>query len=226
MVAAITMPAVVSNYQKNVTVNSLKKVYSSLSQAASMYQADNGITINEFDTSLPAKEFMNKYITPYMRIIAECDSISDCYTTFPLAIDRSTKITDIDYLSILSDGSYLGVLQSPLSGKVFLFDINGNKGPNYSGRDIFYFYLVNASTMGYNEACAPMMKNLESGLYPGGYGNCYEPSTKYSRDELLGTSFHRGCNRNAKLISAREPFDACAAVIMMDGWKIENDYPW
>ena len=40
---------------------------------------------------------------------------------------------------------------------------------------------------------------------------------------FLGTDVHRSCNRNANYLSAG---DACAAVIMMDGWKISKDYPW
>lgn len=193
-----------------------------------MYQAEFGITYNEFDTSLPAKDFMHKYITPYMAVIKECNSVLDCYKNYPLAIDRSTKITGIEFLSILSDGSYLGISNSALAGKIFFFDINGAKGPNYSGRDIFYFYLINASTMTVDaKDCNPTMLTLQSGLYPGGYGACYVPFTRYKRSELLDTSVvHRSCNKHTTYISSGEPFDACAAVIMIDGWEIKDDYPW
>ena len=54
-------------------------MYSTLTQAASMYQAENGITYNEFDTSLTARDFMYEYIIPYIKVIKECDSLLSCY---------------------------------------------------------------------------------------------------------------------------------------------------
>lgn len=223
IVAALTMTVLIGNYQKEVTVNSLKKMYSTLNQAAEMYQAEHEITYEEFDTSLDGKSFMSKYFKPYLHVIKECNNFSECYDDNPLTIDRKTKYRNIYYIAVLSDGSYLGITSVP-SGKLFYFDINGAKGPNYSGRDIFGFYLINKSTIGENEGCAPVLKNLESGLYPGGYAGCYVPFTKYSREELLSTTVDRSCNHNAPAVS--DSYDACAAVIMMDGWKIAKDYPW
>lgn len=42
IVAAMTLPALVAKYQKNVTSNRLKKIYSTLSQALNRSQVDNG----------------------------------------------------------------------------------------------------------------------------------------------------------------------------------------
>ena len=223
IVAALTIPALVGNYQKEVTVTALKKMYSTLYQAAHMYQAQNGITFEEFDTSLDGKSFIANYFKPYLHIIKECNGFSQCYDKNPLAIDRKTDYRNIYYIAVLSDGSYLGITSVP-TGKLFYFDINGKKGPNYSGRDIFSFYLINKSTISENQGCASVLKTLESGIYPGGYAGCYVPFTKYTRDELLSTTVDRSCNRNANALG--DSYDACAAVIMMDGWKIARDYPW
>ena len=84
-------------------------MYSTLTQAASMYQAENGITYNEFDTSLTARDFMYEYIIPYIKVIKECDSLLSCYNDYPLQIDRSTKIIDVEFLTVLADGSFLGL---------------------------------------------------------------------------------------------------------------------
>ena len=35
-----------------------------------------------------------------------------------------------------------------------------------------------------------------------------------------------GCNPKASGSGYWTPGDACAAVIMLDGWKINKDYPW
>ena len=48
IVAALTIPALVTGYQKNVTVESLKKVYSTLSQAVKLSEADNGF-VSDWD---------------------------------------------------------------------------------------------------------------------------------------------------------------------------------
>ena len=51
IVAAMTMPVLIQNHQKTVTVTSLKKFYSILSQTYSASAADNGL-MREWDTSL------------------------------------------------------------------------------------------------------------------------------------------------------------------------------
>ncbi len=230
VVAALTMPMLIGNYQKKAAVSALKKMYSTLMQASQMYQSQHDITIEQFDTSLAAKDFMAEYINPYVKVVKECTSIKKCYSNTskqPLAIDRNTALS-VEYLTVLADGSYLGISTSAPSGKVFYFDINGSKGPNYSGRDIFYFYLVNTSTMRIDENCASTQYKLQSGIYPGGYGNCYDVYTSYTREKLLGTDITRGCNRNTTKGEDQIAFagDACTALIMRDGWEIRNDYPW
>ena len=41
----------------------------------------------------------------------------------------------------------------------------------------------------------------------------------YNRDELANGSDYRACNK-----SKGGAF--CAALIVMDGWQIKDDYPW
>lgn len=225
IVVALTIPTLIQNHQKIVTVDCLKKEYSLLLQALKMYQADNNIDFDEFDTQLPADEFMQTYVLPYIQAIGECQGTSECYHKTPLAIDRKTKLVIDDKFYILKDGSFLGISRSSPSGKVFYIDINGAKGPNFAGRDIFFFYYVNKKTILYMDSngCNVDLSKLESGLYPGGYSACYIPFTNYPRTILLGNS-DRTCSKNANNIN--ESGDACAALIMLDGWKIEKDYPW
>lgn len=225
IVAALTLPTIIQNYQKRVTVEGLKKEYTLLQQALKMYQADNGIDFDQIDTTLPAETFMQKYILPYVETIEECERSTKCYKDYPLAIDRKTKLMINGKFYILKDGSFLGISRSSPSGKVFYIDINGAKGPNFAGRDIFFFYYVNKKTILYMDSngCNDNLSKLESGLYPGGYSSCYIPFTNYPRTILLGNS-DRTCSKNANNIN--ESGDACAALIMLDGWKIEKDYPW
>lgn len=110
-------------------------------------------------------------------------------------------------------------------GMLFYFDINGAKGPNWSGRDIFYYFLINKSKISNFPGCSSTIRTLQSGLYPGAYADCFKPYTKYDRDILLGTSLDRACNHDAPHVTDNAG-DACAALIMQDGWKISDDYPY
>ena len=66
VIAAITLPTLITKYQKEQTVTRLKKVYSTLSQTNQRAIADNGPMdtwdIGEADNSQEAIKFLNKYI--------------------------------------------------------------------------------------------------------------------------------------------------------------------
>lgn len=65
VVAALTMPVLVGNYQKKQTVTKLKRAFSVLSQAVLMSELDNGST--EFwNYNLEAKEFYDIYLKKYL----------------------------------------------------------------------------------------------------------------------------------------------------------------
>ena len=199
-----------------------------MQQALKMYQADNNVDFDEIETNLTGEKFMQTYILPYVQIIGECKGTAKCYRKPPLAIDRKTKLVIGNKFYILKDGAFLGINLNSTSGKVFYIDINGAKEPNYAGRDIFFFYYVNKKTIlddKVHPECDSGVSSLKSGLYPGAYSACYLPFTRFSRAQLLGSSIDRSCSRNA-LKLAVVGGDACAALIMLDGWKIEKDYPW
>ena len=233
IIAVICVNLIYTNWQKQETVSELKKMYTTLLQAAQNYQAATGVYITDFDTQLSIFDFMKEYFEPYLSVAKKCDTFVDCYSEgrTPVLLDGKTHFsTNIRYGAILNNGSFLGVQTRP-GGVMFHVDLNGEKGPNKSGRDIFNFYLVNTSTLGYDEGCSPVLNKLSSGIYPGGYGGCYEPHAMYTREELLGNEVHRACSKNAALGNSAGGDgsiggNACAALIMIDGWQIKNDYPW
>ena len=59
-VAAITLPVLIKNYQKQVTVVRLKKAYAELYQAVNMSVNDN-TEVENWDYSLTGEEFFLKY---------------------------------------------------------------------------------------------------------------------------------------------------------------------
>ena len=225
VVIAMTLPALIQQHQKKEITVALEKMYTTLMQAANTYQALNEVYITDFDTSLSAKDFMETYFNPFLNISMVCKDDTDCWygKRQPKAIDEKTDIK-IDYGVILADGRILGV-KKRAGGVVFFFDVDGPSGFNRSGHDIFNYFLINANTLGTYEDCEPVMKTLQSGIYPGGYTSCFRPFTTYSREELLGTSIHRSCNKNTVVSEDGGGGDACAALIMQDGWEMKKDYP-
>ena len=70
VVAALTIPSVIQNYKKQVTVNQLKKVYSTLGQVVQKSIADNGpvgLQSGSKVTESDVKEFFDTYWLPYFK---------------------------------------------------------------------------------------------------------------------------------------------------------------
>lgn len=95
--------------------------------------------------------------------------------------------------------------QSRITGVYYYADVNGTKGPNVLGKDVFClsFYLISRprlmfdlpSTISYNEAGITGVK-----IKP------------YTRDDLI---------QNCKNVG-----EYCGYLLQSDGWKFNYDYPW
>ena len=215
VVAALTLSSVIQNYQKKVTVERLKKSYSTLAQAVQMSVKDND-EVETWDFSLSAQEFMDKYIAPYIKDISTRAKNNGNY--------NNSK----EY--IFADGTtiYAWTLNSTLQQCIFIrlqVDINGDAGLNILGKDVFSFFIFPKKLSFYNSGTGDIAQNIpKGGLYPDGYG--------YTRNTMLNYAW-RGCNkRGGKAVdsSGVERNNAggafCTALIMYDGWQIKEDYNW
>ena len=217
VVAAMTMPVLIQNHQKTVTVTSLKKFYSILSQAYSASVADNGL-MREWDTSLfengnkeLSKKLFDKYFSPYLKVMDECKSIDQC-TLF-----THTNINKIP-VYILADGmtfSFSPAYNNDLVGPYIyiIVDINGNKGPNKTGRDIFFLDIY-----------------ADKGVAFLGTYHEDDVNEPYSRDEIKnGHLINDGEHTSCCATECPTPvytYHNCGALIQADGWQIKEDYPW
>ncbi len=204
VVAALTIPTVVRNYQKHQTVVRLKKTYSSLANTTNLAIAEHGpITGWEVENN-KSNEFADKYLIPYLKVQKRCYSAADgCPSNFTLLNSNPSSYVSSSAKFFLADGVFISIAafikteDDNLMGARVTIDTNGDKKPNIMGRDIFFFtYYLNGST------------NLRGKFIP--YGN------EYSTREAIKTS---RCNKEGNGYG-------CAALIMRDGWKIEDDYPW
>ena len=68
IVAALTIPALHSKYEKVLIEEGLKKTYSDLYNLIKRSEADNG-TYEEWDYTLSSADFVEKYFAPYINLI-------------------------------------------------------------------------------------------------------------------------------------------------------------
>lgn len=218
VVAAMTLPSIITKYQKRVTVERLKKTYSAISQAIEMSVSVHG-DIENWNFGLESQEFTDTYLSPYFQKIVS---------------EKRVSGTAYSKTYVLADGtSFYGWMyksQNPnVSDKTTFYrimvDINGEKKPNKLGKDTFIFYIFPWKSTFYNTGTGNCAKDIsKAGLYPDGYG--------YDRSVLLNDSW-RGCNKNdddqppaGHEGSSIQAGAFCTALIMLDGWEIADDYKW
>lgn len=154
VVAALTMPALIANHEKKVTVTELKKVYSELSNMIKLSENENGematwdFPKSEGDTE-EAIEFLNKYYVPYTnsaKVYSGSEMNKQRYSIYNYSGKR-ILISRIGGM-ILSNGTVLTVYPNTQHNYIWLFaDINGFKKPNRIGRDVLYLILSNGMTI-------------------------------------------------------------------------------
>lgn len=155
VVAAMTMPTLISNHQKTVYVTQLKKVYTELSQAAKRAINDNNlVSLDEgkFTSYNPnaSKEFLNTYFN----VVQDCDtSLTPCFaesykyingSSFGIAYEPEAVVSLASGASIAifinAIGRDLNYLENHGNFSM-LVDVNGASRPNIVGRDMFYVQL-------------------------------------------------------------------------------------
>lgn len=196
VVAAMTMPALIGNYQKKVVVERLKKVYTTMKQVESLAITDYG-DISEWApdgtspiwSPNPGTAIMKKFVLPYVDAIKICEP-NECEYKF-----KQSNGTESDVSSnigfYLKDGSLIKIYAYHGTSDTwgyYLVDINGDQKPNLLGRDVFIaeFDLNNGGRCG------------KESLF------CFNPWDACKSDSKLG----------------------CYKTIYKAGWQIKKDYPW
>jgi len=144
VVAAITMPTLIQNHKKKVAVNQLKAAYSIFSQAINSSIFENG-EISNWDTSLSDKDFAQKYILPYLKIAGTIENKKPWkVNTLHNPPDDYLFWCNNIYTYFMPNGSafQIGHANGGLAHAIVLsVDINGEKGANLLGTDVFVFII-------------------------------------------------------------------------------------
>lgn len=164
IVAAITIPTLINNYQKRQYVTSLKKAYTTLAQAFSQFSTENNCVNNlkctgffEEDSSASTAAF-GAALTKYIKTSKICGEGLGC---FPANAAYNYDGSDVQAFDADADGAYKFISTDGMSYSIHptqcsepgvdafiycgdvIIDVNGpNKKPNIVGRDIFNFFIA------------------------------------------------------------------------------------
>ena len=150
VVAAMTMPSLIQNYQEKATVTKLKKCYSLVSQAyVSILNDEGGSDTLQAGDDLEMMEKFGKYLK-YQKT---CGRNKGCFpnVTYKSVTGNGYSKWEDDTTdrsrAILTDGTLIMFNKSVITenenyiyAQIYV-DINGFKGPNQLGKDFFYFYI-------------------------------------------------------------------------------------
>lgn len=245
VVAALTMPSLIANYQKKVISARLKKFVSSFSQAYNMAVVNYGdpaywehcgdlVTLRNCET--PSGSSSQKILT-YLNAVENTNSIPDTYIQ---AITVSGKSISSNFSSDLKktkyyqlrDGTLLFGMHDVGSSSslgtslyiTFTVDVNGLSKPNRYGKDIFLFVLFLTKHIVYDKPGVGVQMNLHGGasvfydseIDRGLYMNGYG----YLRNKSLGY-IKTSCSQGAIILKFY-----CASSIQENGWEIPDYYHW
>lgn len=194
VVSAMTVPTLMLNYQKQSYVTQLHKVYNEIQQAAVQYITDKN-AINLREAGLNSQASAEEFIKNYFKVIQTCSTGLPCFADTYKSLSGGTPsflrteafvlASGAAIMPSYSTGSYASVMN-------LIVDINGQKGPNISGRDLF-----------------------EIGLYPNGllddveYGTHYSaPLTEAQRESI----YTNNCKRSGP--------NGCFGKILNDNWQM------
>lgn len=228
VVAAMTMPVLIANHKKNVTITRLQRAYNILSNVFVRAQvdygdiqnwglADNKGTVSEAESNKKLFDsFIRKYILPYL---ADGYSYSDDQTLGSLGYknkilrrngDGFMILTNKRQLIRLQDGTHIYPTFQTLTGEgpngekylasiIFVVDIDGPKGKNVLGNDVFLMFI-------------PFANNARLLFYDLAHFDSNNNFTLYerTREELLQYCEAKG--------------DYCGRLIQSDGWQIKYKY--
>lgn len=198
VVAAMTLPAIVHNYKKQELEAKIKKFYTNMAQAVKLSEIDNGPAFY-WEKSPRIDDGEGGNAGNREGTIAFYNKYLAKYLKKVKELDTGGKGLSI----MFTDGSTIRFSSGYCLD--INFDYNGEKAPNTLGIDMFDFLLC-----------------TEEGYKAGLSRNRQNPFDAYFPWSCVKT----GCTRTQLLNSCKSTPYNCSALIMYDGWKILEDYPY
>ncbi|MCM1339188.1 MAG: type II secretion system GspH family protein [Muribaculaceae bacterium] len=205
IVAAMTIPNLITNMQKKQTASKLVKAISTLNQIIKLSENENG-EFSTWEKTDNQEEFLNKYLRPYTKVMQTCNPIEKCgYKSDVEWLQLNGECKDycapvyggrVPFLAmdgiVYTFGYITPGLGIAMAGNdtIIIIDINGKDKPNQFGKDIFFF----------------IRDEISNSIIPFG--------ADLTREEI-----NKDCSKTGK-------GKYCAALIRENGWTIPDGYPF
>lgn len=203
VVAAITIPTLITNHQKRQTVVKLQRAISVMNQAYRLAYDDVGEVSAAEAKSMTNDAYFNKFWAPYLKTSIICKTYKQCgYDLARPFKYQNGGIYDFNFVSTsarttfyTSEGFLYVVLiyggKDSLPSSDIYVDINGSKKPNILGKDVFILKRV--------------LDGEKGGVV---LPDCYN---------LTNERIDEYCKSSGT---------CCAEKIKRAGWNIDKSYPW
>ena len=185
----MTMPSLIQNYKRQQATARIKKFVSVINQALISAENDLGpredwvIGASSIEgNSDSSYNFLNTYIKPYIK-----SADIEKRTLFGLNM-ATLRFVDGSQMSVKIGACY-----------DIWYDINGEKGPNKKGKDIFVFILCKNGGCNFNS-------NQVRGFY------CAETGEQFPTHEQL-------------IDNCKGSGEACTILLEQNGYEFPKDYP-
>ena len=207
VVAALTMPSLITNYQKKAFATKLKQTYSILKNAEELSTIENGQSkdwnYNDASGSLNITDkaaWFDTYYAPYLKankmsksyLYSNSANIKNMLGANPYTSSSVSASTNPSYQ--LANGAIVTVWSNN-QFLVFAVDLNGFQRPNVIGKDIFDFELYWRAPR--SLTAGNMITDRSAAI-----------------NSCKGTTYSGGAPGQ------------CSNIIAQDGWEIKDDYPW
>ena len=208
VVAAITLPTLIKNYQKQVYITQFKKSVAFVQNSYRKAIADEGVD-SIFDTQIAYKNSEEGSSNFSYGIYPEKFASKFGYELFPInqlknSPLKALKSADIDYY-IYSNGACFAFDSQQVFSANYVhlstyIDVNCDKGPNKGGRDVFVLMLNSNAKIDYY-----------------GYGSS-DDWQQICNEDVFNEALNSGEISKDEL--SLEIGRYCAARVISDGWKI------
>lgn len=200
LIAAMTLPEIIANAQKESTAAYLKKFYNTMNNAIQFSVAKNGdveywmgeAKENTYEENL---QFLQLYLLPYIKY----NKYDNCYKKWVCVYMQTGGMFTFRYDVNGGDITYVP------SGKTEILN-------NRTTRNCFLFQFNKIE--GYNDDGTPIKRiNRKTSIEPYAFGwdSSYEHLKSHPR---------YGCRKDNEIGAF------CTKLIQMNNWKITDDYPW
>ncbi len=153
IVAAMTLPQLIANYQESVIVKKLSVDYSILSNAVNLMISDYGNELT-YDT-------ISRSLKDYLKTTKVCNNAKFC-TTVTREMRTPTGHCWMFYepALVLSNGTLVSISSDVKIHPAIIFvDVNGDKGPNIYDKDTFKFYVTSKGLIPAGEGTGELTQN-------------------------------------------------------------------